>query len=134
MTRPDAIAELTLEERKVRDAAFWRTIFWSFFDVRDSQKVDEVMCHMATGVDEQFQWVSRTPKETVARVISEVARMRKEAASRSEIMTDPEVYLAFRKAADVPMSAAENERSPEIEAFFILSAMMGGDPKGELPF
>jgi hypothetical protein len=144
MTRLSA-AELTAEELKARDKAFWGAVFGPLVcsgrtqpqelgKTAAEQRLDKVLLYIETEADKQLHWVLREPRQAVARVIEEVLRTREEAACRDNIITDPEIYLMFRKAAEIPMIEDEHERLPEVEALFILSALMNGDPKGSLPF
>lgn len=75
--------------------------------------------------NENFGWLATADLRDVRRVVNTVREKRRTNSG----MTDRDIYLAYRRLVETPGYSEKIKRS-----FDILSAMMGGEPSGELPF
>jgi hypothetical protein len=80
--------------------------------------------------DRSAQWLASTDIKAVRRVIATVRVLRSKAEEKGEAISDRDIYIRYRRIVETNADA-----SPEIkESLHILTAFMGGSPKGNLPF
>lgn len=94
--------------------------------------IDDIVNSVILRHPEQ-SWLRREDRARIKRVIDEIRVIRAEAAAEGREITDREIYLTYRRKVE-SSELDDDEARVHTEAAQIVSAMMGANPKGTLPF
>lgn len=89
----------------------------------------EQIARQVAAEDRKFGWLASEDPGNVLRVINTVRKLREQAAESGSEISDFQIYVRFRRKIETP-----NPSDRLRQSFSILDAMMGGKPKGKLPF
>lgn len=97
--------------------------------VNEKRQEAERIAREVAAQDRKFGWLASEDPGNILRVINTVRKLREQAAQTGTEISDFQVYVRFRRKIETSDPSDQLKRS-----FSILDAMMGGKPKGKLPF
>jgi hypothetical protein len=76
-------------------------------------------------------WLANEDRAAVRRVVNTVMTLRRQAAAKEQHISDRQIYVRYRLAVE----RSPREVDPDLlQSFKIFQALIGGNPKGKLPF